>query len=437
MNKQKICDKIYKNIDLICSELGVDNTFYIFGYNQYTEGIMNKLYQRGIYVKGILDNASALWGKRIGECIIISPEKLMVRCQEKIVVFIASQYYEAMKNQLRQLIPTAEIKIYLLYDFKKENSLFEKEKKYWENDEFDRQIHRIELGKGIYEQWKQPRTWLVLSPTPSIGDNFLWNLSFGEFKRKYEFDNYRILVASKGSKKVIELFGERNVEILTEESMELLCKYILFVGEDKAESLLVYPRFFSLRCLDFLASWKGMTWQQIYTEYLFQLESNIELNFPDIWMNGMPVENSELSRKRNKKAVILSPYANTVDELPLVFWEKLAGKLVQKGFAVLTNTVGDQMPVKGSVGIEIPLSQVGLYLEYVGYFISLRNGLCDIVGRAECAQIIIFRDRKQLHCTEMEFNDLHVNGISRCALYVIYEEENYEKSVEEILSYIE
>lgn len=83
----------------------------------------------------------------------------------------------------------------------------------------------------------------------------------------------------------------------------------------------------------------------------------------------------------------------------------------------------------------IPLSQIGMYLESADILFHFGMA-CVILGRhAECIQIIIFRDRKQLHCTELQFNDLRVNGINESALYVIYEED-YEKSVREVLSYV-
>lgn len=434
MNKEKIWECIYDNINLISMSLDRNNQFYLFGYNPYSEGIINELYRKGICIKNILDNSSELERKKVGNCEIISPQNINEREMKNAIVFIASQHYESMEDQLIKLFPTAEIKTYLLFDFKKNNFQDEEKKKYWKNEEFEKQIKRLEMGKSIYKKWKQPSKWLILSPTISIGDNFLWNLSFEQYRKENRIEQYRIIVTSKGAKKAIALFGKQDIQVISKDEMDDLCKFTLFVGESNLESMIVYPRFSILRCLDIMASWKGMAWQQIYTDYLFLLRENFNFKFPNIWANKSKTIN-ELEFSKGK-TVILSPYANTVGEVPIVFWEILVQKLKSRGFNILTNIVNNQTPINGTMGINIPLAYCGSYLEHAGNFVSIRNGLCDIVGKAKCKQVVIFRNRRQLHCTEMQFNDLHINDISPEALYVLYDDDDIEKSVNDVFKYI-
>lgn len=58
---------------------------------------------------------------------------------------------------------------------------------------------------------------------------------------------------------------------------------------------------------------------------------------------------------------------------------------------MLTNCAGKhEKPIKGSKAIQIPLDQAAVFVEWFGYFISVRAGLCDIVSRADCRKIILY-----------------------------------------------
>ena len=83
--------------------------------------------------------------------------------------------------------------------------------------------------------------------------------------------------------------------------------------------------------------------------------------------------------------------------------------------------------------MEIPLKQIGNYLEYAGYFIALRSGLCDVAGRSHCRQVVIFRDRMLNFSHEMEISDLHVDKVSSDAVYHLYSEGKIEESVKGIM----
>ncbi len=89
--------------------------------------------------------------------------------------------------------------------------------------------------------------------------------------------------------------------------------------------------------------------------------------------------------------------------------------------------------VKGRNRLEIPLFQLGNYLEFAGYFISIRSGLCDIAEHSHCKQIVIFREQRVYHCSVLEYFDLHKDNLSEESIYCIYDEEDFCRNVDFIL----
>jgi hypothetical protein len=92
------------------------------------------------------------------------------------------------------------------------------------------------------------------------------------------------------------------------------------------------------------------------------------------------------------KSVILSPYAKSVIELPAVFWEKIAADYSAEGFTIYTNVANNEQPVKGTIPLNIPISQMPAAVEFAGTFIGIRSGLCDVLYTADCRRIVVYPD---------------------------------------------
>ncbi len=436
MNKKIILKEIKNKIDQLAeNQLAESRTVFLFGVNPYTEYIYNYLYEHKISLYAVLDNASELQGKQIGDIEIISPEKVVDFHYKEVLILIASQHIDAMKEQLKTIFGGKMPMIYSLFDFVRYNKQLENRKMYWLEENYQQELQILMQGKRVYERLMDNHVKLVISPTVSIGDNFLWTLTFDAYKQRTSMNTYRIVVCSQGAYHAVALSEKEDRIVLIEFSdMDALVKYVTLMGEERLDCLILYPRLSIIRCLDIMASWKKMSWEEIYPRYLFQLEKDYPIHFPCIRAG----DDMEIRLKAygivKGKTVILSPYTNTVGEIPLVFWEILTKRLHQKKYSVITNIAGNQKPICGTEGLSIPLKVCASFLEYAGYFIALRNGLCDIAGQADCKQIIIFRDREQLHYTEMGFNDLHVDNISPKAEYVLYDAENYQLTIDRILN---
>lgn len=91
------------------------------------------------------------------------------------------------------------------------------------------------------------------------------------------------------------------------------------------------------------------------------------------------------------KTVILNPYANSISNLPLQFFTKLAERLKKNGFCVVTNLSGSkQSTVPGTKGITCSLTEAYHLAEFCGCAIGMRSGFFDFVAYAKCKLIILF-----------------------------------------------
>ena len=173
----------------------------LFGVNPYLESIVNSLYKVGYQLVSIIDNDKKKQGSYWADIEVRSPYS--IDWNEDYVILIASQYIKDMEQQIKMIAD--QIPIYSLFDFHQYNRVLEYKKKFWIQENFTFSKSRLFKGKCIYEQIKTEEK-LFLSPTISIGDSFLWSLYFKEYCQRENLTNYKIVAASLGARRVLEMF---------------------------------------------------------------------------------------------------------------------------------------------------------------------------------------------------------------------------------------
>lgn len=427
MYLKKVAFEIQKKIKELSSNKKLDNKrIYLFGYNIYTEHINSCLCNEDYRLYGIIDNNKEKQGKMVFDILISDPESINWKTDD--IILIASMHENDMCKQIQRL--TDKVEIIALVNMRECIHEWDNENRFWMTENYERETRKIYHGEKVYEKLKGSEQ-LIIVPAPSIGDAFLGGICFCDHK-KMDLNNVKIIVVSKGVYKTTQLFGIKNVEIISKEDVDALLKFILFCGLESKENIIICGWMDSLTSM---AAYKKLSFVNYYAKYVFKLSDNHPMFFPSIWDSR--IEEAVLKKNglvRNK-SVILAPYANSVHELPIQFWELLTKKLFDMGYFVFTNIVGNQKVIKGSKGLDIPINQLGNYLEYAGYFVSLRSGLCDVVGRSKCKQIIIFRNQvAALYSSEIEFFDMHSQNVSQNANQYVYDDDNFYKNIDMILS---
>ncbi len=393
---------------------------FIFGHNIYTDYINNLLHEEGYILSGIIDNNKEKQGKKICNTIIFSPEE--ISWGQNTLVLIASKHEESMREQIKNI--SDEVEIYSLYDF----SEMERMNEFWKKENYEKEIEVINQGALIYEKLKQKER-LIIFPPPALGDIFIGCLSLQDYAKKIKSKNLKIVVSSKGAYKVTQLFEINNVVIISEREMDALVKFTDFYGESGEDIICSWGGAFWL-----MSMYQKVPFAQYCAKYFYGLE-RYSMRFPSIWDEDIKDELASLGLVEGK-TIILAPYANSVEELPIQFWEKLTEKLLKMKYCVVTNIVGMQKPVKGTMGIQIPLRQIGSYLEFAGCFIALRSGLCDVAGQSRCKQIIFFRDQQcGFHTSVLECYDMHAENISADAIQCLYDDD-FERSIDRVVNYL-
>ena len=399
---------------------------FLFGHNGYTGLINNLLYDEGYRLCSIIDNDKEKQGKCIIDIPIAAPES--VDWGADAVCLTAAAHVEGMVEQLHQF--SDEVELIRLADTIQYRKDVEQEEKFWLEEKYEQQMRKICEGASVYNRIKKEEHIIVFCS--ALGDIFAGGMYFQEYEKKIQTNDIKIVIASEGVYRTAHLFNIKNIEVITEKEMDALIKFIFFYGVGNKDIVVCS----CIHTLDAMARYKKISFPKFWAKYFFRLEDSYEVHFPSIW--DRELRETELVNKGliKGKSIILAPYANSVENLPFQFWEELVEIFRKMNYQIFTNIVGKQRAVKGTIGIKIPLHRIGNYLEYAGHFISLRSGLCDVAGHANCRKIIIFRDRKIEWSRQIDFFDIHTENISSNAVQYVYDDNDFYKNIDMVLRYM-
>lgn len=141
-----------------------------------------------------------------------------------------------------------------------------------------------------------------------------------------------------------------------------------------------------------------------------------------------PVSNDNFLEYMNgERKIILSPYAQTIPELPMEFWEKLVDCLKNKGYTVYTNVANNQIAIRGTIPLKCSLEEIIAYADAADYFIGVRSGIFDLIVSCRCKIVVFYpgyEDAMFFNLKAWQMND---------NIYEIYGEPDFPG----IISYIE
>lgn len=263
---------------------------------------------------------------------------------------------------------------------------------------------------------KHPESTINICPYIRSGDVYLIS-RFLQQDIEVNGANHIIVVSSKSLARVALLLGI-TTEIMTQENVRTSSEWIGFCNANNAR---VIDANILTRVGENLHGVNGLSYNIMLNRMMFP---ELELLYkPKITQNS----NYELLKDYTldrEKTIILSPYANTMAEMPLEYWENIARKLIEQGYVVYTNVAGDQKPVLGTEGIEIPYENVIWCVEQCKAFIGIRSGLCDIISTADCKLLIFYKGTMSNGSTRYMLYGLRRMGLRQDKLYEVDLEEN-------------
>ncbi len=291
----------------------------------------------------------------------------------------------------------------------------------------DKMRKYLEIFKYLSQKYKE-NTYFLLCPVCANGDVYITAALMNIWKKQHNISNHNVLVVvGTIGKKIASMFDKNYIEVISQEDMEALTVLSRFLGK-KAFTTVVHPASFYFSIFPYMEGFRQLNFMN------FMASGVLNIKQPYL-----------LSVKRNKKTkliltgneIILAPYANSVPDFPLHFWEILTEKLCKKGYIVYTNGDGElELAIKGTNTIFLPIDEMYSVLEQCAAFISIRNGLCDLVAEANCKKVILYPDKATRFSTVQDYYGLKNMGLLKNGIEMVYKEQEEKELLQEILSYI-
>lgn len=238
---------------------------------------------------------------------------------------------------------------------------------------------------------KYPNETLVVASLMSLGDILYLKFGLDDLLHKICASQYRIIM-NKRCERNVRMLGYDNVSFMRVGSVGALNMYIHFLN-DKIPNVV-----------------------DAYAWCLFDLQyagDNLKIKHPEF-----PIDEQKIAlafRELDAKpgiTVIISPYeqsltANGYRLLPRLFWESVVEKLISRGYHVLTNCSGSatEPPIKGTMSVFPPCSDLINYISYAGGLIAIRSGLVDFCCRANAKKVVLYPNDCFFHTNDMGLSD--------------------------------
>lgn len=411
-NLKEIDDNIQKLVNSKCLS---GKYIVIAPLSRFTGYIIDRLYDHNIAVDAVMDNNERCHGIVESGVITRSFEDCLIESQQnnkEIYFLIASSYEKEISEQITEILHEKALISVLLNKSSCRRTL-ELESKW----NVEKQIENLMLGYDVYTRVLEQiggRQAIGMIPADCMGD-FATAMHFLQAIDEKDVERFVLLIVKGFMEKLLVYSGLNRFEtiIITPEEADSLLLYKRMVPE--AEFKIIIP-FFAFDYYDFwywnLFPERGI--RPVISMYGHMLNMN---KFIMVWNH-----NKDISQKKTKKKILLSPYQKSVKCLPMRFWNELAIKFNEKGYELYTNCGGKrEKPVLGSEPLFFPLEQSHEVLAEFDYFIASRSGFCDLVcgGGHDCKKIIIYDSARTLKICG--FNNNMIGSHVKEFVYTEYE----------------
>lgn len=397
---------------------------YIFGVSDNTRQIIKILRECGIEPKNVIDNDKSKQGSFCSRLKVISLQEINNIDELNKVYIMYSAYWREMVQQL----VNCGVSKRNIFRLNRRPGLFI--------------FHLINVIKGKKYRKKLIKKYgnipIFLCPYTGTGDIYLIGTFWNEYTKQNRIDNYIFVVITGACKKVATMFDIKNIEVTKKKEYgAFLLDYYLF-NPEKGKVKILNDCWAQVHTnqVEWFRGYKGLYFTQLFRKYVFNLNDDVKPQRP-ILNNNLNVTNELFNKYKlvEDKTVVLSPYSNTLSDLPNEFWEQLAFELKAKGYTVITNSSGKTEPaIKGTTGIFFPLNIAPQFIEKAGAFIGVRSGFCDVISSANAKKIIMY-DKGNRFYMGSAFEYFNLKDMELCddAIEIEFTISNIEDTLNQIM----
>lgn len=402
-----------------------DRKIYLFGVSENTRQIIRILRAYQIEPAGVLDNDRTKQGSHCSRIRVTSVDGVENPGNGRNLYIICSLYWREMAEQLKGM------------GIRRENILM-----LYHVESFREHFSHAISGKRIHDRLvrKYGKIPIFVCPYTGTGDIYLIGTFWRQYLEQNGIEDYVFLVITRACEKVARLFEIRNVEVFSQkvECACLIQYYMLCPEQGKIKVLNDSWYQIHTNPLEWFRGYKGLEFTELFRRFVFGLPDTAKPKhpvFPNVESELVPVFQGDNLQPGN--TVVLSPYSNTLADLPDDFWVKLARHLLLEGFRVCTNSGGSEEPaVEGTVPVSVSLEIAPQFVEMAGYFVGVRSGFCDIVSGTKARKVILYDSRNRFfNGSAFEYFNLRDMGLCDDAVEIQFEGDDgmlQEKIVEQL-----
>ena len=434
--KQKLLKQYKKTIKKF--HINTCKYCFLFGVSNPTRNYIHILQEAGIRVEGVIDNDEKKSGTKCAGVDVLSVDSFKQKyIMGNTKIIIDSPYWREMRTQLIS-IGVNENDIVSNHERKK---IINYKRLFLYRVWFVCKGFRI-YSKLLKQYGKDVQ--IFICPYSGTGDIYLIGTYWKEYLDSTGIDDYVFVVTGKACASVAKLFHIKNIIVLDNDNY---CKYLIAYYRTNGEIKNIKVLNDGWRGLGKIPSfwirgYKGHNFDVMFKKFVFELSDNCEHNHPQIKVDDLRlyhiIEEYKLVEKRS---VILSPYTNTLPAIDETFWEKLALVLSNKGYVVYTNIGGKgEKIIEGTKKIFFDFEYANPIVEYAGYFIGVRSGLCDIISNSNACKIILY-DRDIYFFNSSIFEYFSLNKMKLCndaiELNLHFTDDNNDINIRAIIERLE
>lgn len=389
---------------------------YLFGVSDNTRKIIQLLRTYKLEPVNVLDNDKTKQGSYCSRIKVISLDEIEDIQNKKNLYIAYSYYWREMSKQLREKHVKAENILMLC----KGETLFMNLRHAW-------------LGKRLYDRLinKYGNVPVYVCPYTGTGDIYLIGTFWRQYIEKNHIQDYVFIVISKACEKTAKLFDIKNIEVFKNkiESTYLIKYYVLC--PEKVNLKILNDSWAKVHAnpLEWFRGYKGLEFTELFRRFVFDLPDTAKPEHPAFKAEEQQLE--ELFAKYQLQpgnTVVLSPYSNTLADLPDEFWNNLAKELKQAGYTVCTNSSGETEPaVEGTAPVFCPLNIAPQWINKAGFFVGVRSGFCDIISGTKAKKVILYGVRDRFfNASAFEYFNLKDMGLCEDAVEIQFERGDKE-----------
>ena len=352
---------------------------FVFGYTDATGCLIDMVKENGYAIAGILDNNPAKQGTCLEGVPVIPPQDLCRNATESVMVFITSRAYAAMLLQLKELGFRGRVVKLVEYDTFAEYDL--------SPDVIDRKLEREHRGNITLARLNKEAggNFIIICPFKAVGDVYYAMKYLSAFRQKHSLGSIAVAVVEDSCLEAVKIFYDVPILSLRQAEMDELVQAVLFRQPGNV-MIVHHDRPYTSYLIRLLRK-QLLPFGRFYKVGIYGLSEEVAGEKPRFWQDWV------CEKMPQGRSAVLMPYAKSVVNLPVGRWEDIVKVLKAKGYAVFSFVQGNEVPLAGTRTLrDVPISAMKGIVEQAGCFISIRNGLCDILQEAECKKILLYPD---------------------------------------------